>query len=326
MDVLSQIRKPIEAEMSRFREVFDGYLVHANPLLNQVLRTIGERRGKMMRPMLTLLAAKLAGGGEINDRSIYTAATFEFFHTASLVHDDIVDESEERRGQESVNSAFGNQVAVLVGDYILANALLCAAKTGQTRLVEIVSKAAQDLADGELLQLHNVSNATITEEVYFHIIRNKTAALFAACAEAGVLAVSSDEKALSLIRLFGENIGICFQIRDDIFDYHHDPAIGKPTGNDMKEGKLTLPVIHALLSTQNTEMLALARKVKARQVSQDEIDVLVDFTKENGGIDYAVQVMNDYAEKAKSLLASFPDSDVKQALIAYVDYVIDRTL
>ena len=306
MDALSLIRKPIEAEMSRFREVFDSYLVHANPLLNKVLHTIGERHGKMMRPMLTLLAAKLVGKGEINDTSIYTAATFEFFHTASLVHDDIVDESEERRGQESVNSAYGNQVAVLVGDFILANALLCAAKTGQTRLVEIVSKAAQDLADGELLQLHNVNNESIAEDVYFRIIRNKTAALFAACAEAGALSVSSDENTLSLIRQYGENIGICFQIRDDIFDYHHDPSIGKPTGNDMKEGKLTLPVIHALLSTQNAEMMALALKVKARQVSQDEIDVLVDFTKQNGGIDYALKVMDDYAEKQKACLHPSP--------------------
>lgn len=311
--------------MARYKQVFESFLQHTNPLLDSVLRNVSGRSGKMMRPMLTILAAKLAGGA-ICENSIYTAATFEFFHTASLIHDDIVDESGERRGQESVNAAFGNQVAVLVGDFILANALLCASKTGQTRLVEIVSKAAQDLADGELLQLNNISNEAITEEVYFHIIRNKTAALFAACAEAGALSVSSDEKTISLLREFGESIGICFQIRDDIFDYSHDAQIGKPTGNDMKEGKLTLPVIHVLLDTQNTEMLTLARKVKARQVSQDEIDLLVAFTKQNGGIDYAIKVMNDYADKAKGLLASFPESDVKQALIAYVDYVIDRTI
>lgn len=326
MDVLSQIRKPICEEMSQYKEVFDAFLVHTNPLLNSVLGTISNRRGKMMRPMLTLLAAKLAAGGQINDKSIYTAATFEFFHTASLVHDDIVDESEERRGQESVNNAFGNKVAVLVGDYILANSLLCASKTGQTQLIEIVSRAAQDLADGELLQLNNVNNEAITEEVYFQIIRNKTAALFAACAEAGVLSVSSDENTRKCLKQFGENIGICFQIRDDIFDYHHDAQIGKPTGNDMKEGKLTLPVIHALLSTGNQEMMALAHKVKRHQVSRDEIDALVDFTKQNGGIEYAVQMMNDYAQKAKDLLASFPDSDVKQALFTYVDYVVGRSI
>jgi octaprenyl-diphosphate synthase len=178
MDALQQIRKPIEAEMSQYKQVFDSYLVHANPILQKVLGAISSRRGKMMRPALVLLAAKLVGG-EANERSVYTAATFEFFHTASLIHDDIVDESEERRGQESVNNAYGNQVAVLVGDFILANALLCATKTGQIELVGIVSAAAQKLADGELLQLNNVKNETITEDVYFHIIRNKTAALFA---------------------------------------------------------------------------------------------------------------------------------------------------
>ena len=299
MDALQQIRKPIEAEMSQYKQVFDSYLVHTNPLLNRVLNTIGNRRGKMMRPMLTLLIAKLVGGGKVDENAIYTAATFEFFHTASLVHDDIVDESEERRGQESVNNAYGNQIAVLVGDYI---------------------------PDGELLQLNNVENEDIAEEVYFRIIRNKTAALFAACTEAGVLSVSSDKSTRKLLREFGEIIGICFQIRDDIFDYHQDPSIGKPTGNDMKEGKLTLPVIHALLSTGNAEMFALAQKVKSRQVSQEEIDVLVDFTKQNGGIEYAVQMMNDYAQKAKDLLASFPDSDVKQVLFTYVDYVVGRSI
>ncbi|MBR1668389.1 MAG: polyprenyl synthetase family protein [Bacteroidaceae bacterium] len=325
MDALQQIRKPIEAEMGKYKEVFDSYLVNPTPTLREVLATIAQRRGKMMRPMLTLLTAKLVGG-EANDKSIYTAATFEFFHTASLVHDDVVDESEERRGQESVNSAYGNQIAVLVGDFILANALLCAAKTGSSRLIEIVSKAAQELACGELLQLDNIKNQAIDETVYFDIIKSKTAALFAACAESGVLSVSSDENLQKALRDFGEYVGICFQIRDDIFDYHHDPSIGKPTGNDMKEGKLTLPVIHAVLAAGNEEMLALAQKVKNRDVTQDEIDVLVDFTVKNGGIDYAEKTMNDYAEKAKSLLAPFPSSEVKQALFAYVDYVIDRSL
>jgi hypothetical protein len=175
MDALQQIRKPIEAEMSQYKQVFDSYLVHTNPLLNRVLNTIGNRRGKMMRPMLTLLIAKLVGGGKVDENAIYTAATFEFFHTASLVHDDIVDESEERRGQESVNNAYGNQIAVLVGDFILANALKCASFTGSSRLVNIVSEAAQQLASGELLQLSNVQNDNFSEDVYFDIICGKTA-------------------------------------------------------------------------------------------------------------------------------------------------------
>ena len=311
--------------MDKYKQVFNSYLVHSNPILQKVLETIGRRKGKMMRPMLTLLAAQLVGG-KIHEDTIYTAATFEFFHTASLVHDDVVDESEERRGQKSVNSAYGNQVAVLTGDFILANSLLCAAKTGSTKLIEIVSKAAQDLADGELLQLNNLQNQAIGEEVYFDIIKNKTAALFAACAEAGAMSVSSDEMDVKLMKEFGECIGICFQIRDDIFDYSKDSQIGKPTGNDMKEGKLTLPVIHALLKKGDEQMLTLARKVKSRNVSQEEINILVEFTKENGGIHYAEEVMRGYSEKAKHLLDKYPSSDTKQALFAYVDYVVERTL
>lgn len=325
MDVLLHIRKPIEAEMNTYRAVFDSYMVHTNPLLREVLATIASRKGKMMRPMLTLLTAKMVGGA-VNDNSILSAATFEFFHTASLIHDDVVDESAERRGQDSVNSAYSNQVAVLVGDFILANALRCAAKTGSSDLVNSVSDAAQCLSSGELLQLHNVKNLAIDEAVYFDIIRNKTAALFAACAEAGALSVSSDKSVRRIMAQFGENVGICFQIRDDIFDYSSNTAIGKPTGNDMKEGKLTLPVIHAVLDSGSEDMLALARKVKSRMVSQAEIDTLVEFTKANGGIEYAEMVMNSYAQKAKDLLDSFPDSDAKQALNAYVDYVIARSL
>ncbi len=324
MVALQQIRKPIEAELDQYKKVFDSYLVHSNPILSKVLNGISQRRGKMMRPMLTILSAKLLND-EITDSTLYTAATFEFFHTASLVHDDVVDESEERRGQQSVNRAWGNQVAVLSGDFILANALLCASKTHSTHLIEILSIAAQNLANGELLQLNNVDNQSIDESVYFDIIRNKTAALFSACAEAGALSVRADEACVQRMRDFGEYIGICFQIRDDIFDYQQDAEIGKPTGNDIKEGKLTLPLIHALLSTGDEQMMAIARKVKQHSVSHEEIALLVQFTKENGGIEYAEKVMNQYAQKASDILHIYPDSPVKQALLQYVDYVIART-
>ena len=325
MDALQQIRQPIAAEMEQYKQVFDSYLVHSNPILREVLAMIARRKGKMMRPMLTILTAKMLGN-HVPENAIYTAATFEFFHTASLVHDDIVDESDERRGQRSINSAYGNQVAVLVGDFLLANALLCAAKTGSSRLIEIVSNAAQDLASGELLQLDNVRQSKITEETYFDIIRNKTAALFSACTEGGAMTVSSDKMTIETLKTIGEYIGICFQIRDDIFDYDNTLSIGKPTGNDMKEGKLTLPVIHALLTTQNEEMLSFARHVKDGTATQDMVDTLVSFTKANGGIDYAIEVMNSYAQKAKGLLDSFPSSPSKQSLIAYVDYVVSRNI
>lgn len=324
MAILDIIRKPITAELTLFREQFDARLSHTNPLLDQVLRGVGERKGKMMRPMLTLLAAKLFS--EANERTLHTACAFEYFHTASLLHDDVVDESEKRRGEASVNAAFGNKVAVLVGDYILALALEEASLAESTRLVNIISHSSQELANGELLQLHNISNYNLSEDVYFDIIRNKTAALFSGCAEAGAMSVGAQESDLQNLYAFGDLIGLCFQIRDDIFDYNNDESIGKPTGNDMKEGKLTLPAIYALNAAGNDEMLAIARKVKNSEVTAQEVERLVAFTKEKGGIEYAQRKMAELADKAKSLLDIYPDSDIKQALCAYADFVVGRTI
>lgn len=323
MDILQQIKKPIENELSQYRNVFDSYLVHDNPLLNSALSAVSSRKGKMMRPILTILTAKLLG--EVNDNTIYTAATFEFFHTASLLHDDIVDESDERRGQPSINNSYGNKVAVLVGDYILANALINASKTGNTHLVEVVSKAAQELSSGEILQLSNVQNESFSTDVYFDIIYGKTAALFSACSEGGAMSVNACKEDVDNLREIGRLIGMCFQIRDDIFDYYSDASIGKPTGNDMKEGKITLPVIYALNKTNDEAFKMIALRVKSGEVTQDEIDALVAFTKDNGGIDYAVKVMNDFADKAKDILSSYPDSDIKSSLVHYIDFVIGRT-
>ncbi|MBR6196455.1 MAG: polyprenyl synthetase family protein [Bacteroidaceae bacterium] len=323
MDILQQIKKPIENELSQYRNVFDSYLVHDNPLLNSALSAVSSRKGKMMRPILTILTAKLLG--EVNDNTIYTAATFEFFHTASLLHDDIVDESDERRGQPSINNSYGNKVAVLVGDYILSNALINASKTGNTHLVEVVSKAAQELSSGEILQLSNVQNESFSTDVYFDIIYGKTAALFSACTEGGAMSVNASKDNVDNLREIGRLIGMCFQIRDDIFDYYSDASIGKPTGNDMKEGKITLPVIYALNKTNDEAFKKIALRVKSGEVTQDEIDALVNFTKENGGIDYAVKVMNDFADKAKDILSSYPDSDIKSSLVHYIDFVIGRT-
>ena len=318
-----QLAKPVEREMNQCKDSFDSFMQHSrNLLLNDVLQRITSRKGKMMRPLLTLLVAKLLG--EINENTLSSALSFEFLHTASLVHDDIVDESCERRGNPSVNQLFGDKVAVLVGDYLLSHVLVNAAKTKNTRLVEIVAKVSECLADGELLQLRNIYNRDISEEVYFHIIQGKTAELFAAAAEGGALSVNANEKDLQTMRSFGETLGICFQIKDDIFDYVAGTEIGKPTGNDMAEGKLTLPVIHALFSTNQADMFALANKVKDGSISADEIATLVRFTLDNYGIEYAEQVMEKYAEKAKSLLACYPESDVKASLMDYVYYVIER--
>lgn len=324
MDSLDLIRRPIKDDLQRFRNEFESSLQHSNPLLDSVLKLVSSRKGKMMRPMLTLLCARLFG--EVNQKTINAACTFEFFHTASLLHDDVVDESDQRRGQKSVNDAYSNQIAVLVGDYMLALALKNSALTGITRLIDVFSLSAMKLADGEIVQLDNVNNTAISEDVYFHIIKNKTAALFASCAESGALTVGASEEDLRKLYEFGETIGICFQIRDDIFDYSDDASIGKPTGNDMKEGKLTLPVIYALNSTGNAEMLSIAKDVKGGEACDADIKRLVSFTKENGGIEYAQKVMNEYADKAKDILACYDDSEVKEALFAYVDFVVGRSV
>ena len=325
MDIIKQIRRPIAEDMEKYKLLFDSYLQHSDPLLHEVFLNISSRKGKMMRPMLTLLVIRLLGG-VIDDKAMHTAATFEYFHTASLVHDDIVDESEQRRGVKSIHCSYGNKVAVLVGDYLLANGLLCASKVDSPRLVGIVSKAAQALASGEILQLSNVSNQSIDENVYYDIINRKTAALFSACSEAGALRASTDENVIQNMSLFGHYVGMCFQIRDDIFDYDTSADIGKPTGNDMKEGKLTLPLIYALNHSNDEYMQKLAHKVKSGEISYDEIDELVSFTRSNGGIEYAENVMRTFADKAKDVLSSYPDGDIKSSLIMYVDYVIMRDL
>lgn len=325
MDIIKQIRRPIAEDMEKYKLLFDSYLQHSDPLLHEVFLNISSRKGKMMRPMLTLLVIRLLGG-VIDDKAMHTAATFEYFHTASLVHDDIVDESEQRRGVKSIHCSYGNKVAVLVGDYLLANGLLCASKVDSPRLVGIVSKAAQALASGEILQLSNVSNQSIDENVYYDIINRKTAALFSACSEAGALCVSTDENVIQNMSLFGHYVGMCFQIRDDIFDYDSSADIGKPTGNDMKEGKLTLPLIYALNHSNDEYMQKLAHKVKSGEISDDEIDELVSFTRSNGGIEYAEHVMNTFADKAKDVLSSYPDGEIKSSLMMYVDYVIKRDL
>lgn len=325
MDIIKQIRRPIAEDMEKYKLLFDSYLQHSDPLLHEVFLNISSRKGKMMRPMLTLLVIRLLGG-VIDDKAMHTAATFEYFHTASLVHDDIVDESEQRRGVKSIHCSYGNKVAVLVGDYLLANGLLCASKVDSPRLVGIVSKAAQALASGEILQLSNVSNQSIDENVYYDIINRKTAALFSACSEAGALRASTDENVIQNMSLFGHYVGMCFQIRDDIFDYDTSADIGKPTGNDMKEGKLTLPLIYALNHSNDEYMQKLAHKVKSGEISDDEIDELVGFTRSNGGIEYAEHVMKTFANKAKDVLSSYPDGEIKSSLMMYVDYVIKRNL
>ncbi|SES70108.1 polyprenyl synthetase family protein [Prevotella sp. kh1p2] len=323
MDYLSLIKEPIQPELDEFVRLFDKSLEHPDGLLSQALTHIRQRGGKRMRPMLILLLAK--NFGQITEATYHAAIGLELLHTASLVHDDVVDESEERRGQASVNAVYDNKVSVLVGDYILSTALLHVSFTHSEIIVRYLAQLGRTLSDGEILQLSNIQNREISETVYYDIIKGKTAALFEACAAIGAQAGGAVEDDVLAAKKFGQNLGIIFQIRDDIFDYFDSREIGKPTGNDMAEGKLTLPVIHALNTTGNEEMLRLARKVKMRDIKPDEIVRLVAFTKQNGGIEYADRRMWDFHREGQTFIETrITKPEIKRALQAYLDFVIER--
>ena len=323
MDYLSIIKQPIQKDLDDFIALFQSALTHDDGMLGSALSHIRQRGGKRMRPILMMLMAR--NFGDICDVTQHSAVGLELLHTAALVHDDVVDESGERRGQASVNATYNNKVAVLVGDFILSTALLHVSYTGHQRIIEYLAELGRTLAAGEILQLSNIQNQAISEEVYYQVIKQKTAALFEACAAIGAMSGGATQEEMQKARQFGQNLGIMFQIRDDIFDYFDSKEIGKPTGNDMTEGKLTLPVIYALNTTDFESMLTLAKKVKAGTVNQDEIAVLVEFTKQQGGIEYAEQKMAEFSQVCKQYIdENVKEKAIKESLTAYVDYVVQR--
>lgn len=323
MDYLSIIKQPIASDLSDFIALFEQSLSHQEGLLSSALCHIRQRGGKRMRPMLMLLMAK--NYGAVSQVTQHSAVGLELLHTASLVHDDVVDESGERRGQASVNATYNNKVAVLVGDYILSTALLHVSFTGNQQIVQELSELGRTLAAGEILQLSNIQNQQISEDVYYQVIQQKTAALFQSCAAIGALSAGACKEDVKKAGEFGRNLGIMFQIRDDIFDYFDSKEIGKPTGNDMTEGKLTLPVIYALNTTSFDSMQSLAKKVKAGTINTDEIAVLVEFTKQQGGIEYAEQKMAEFSQLCKDYIDNnVKEKAIRDALTAYVDYVVQR--
>lgn len=324
MDKLTAIRRPVEQELTAYKELFDAALAHEDDFLGQALDYVRRRQGKMMRPLLVVLMAKELGKVSVN--SLRSAVTLELLHTASLVHDDVVDESGERRGQRSVNAVYDNKVAVLVGDYLLSTSLLQAAQTSNIHVVEIISRLGGTLSEGEVYQLANIRKEHISEEAYFHIIYHKTAALFAACAELGAISAGGNADYVARAKRFGELVGLCFQIRDDIFDYYEDSKIGKPTGNDMLEGKLTLPVIYAIQHADNEYVTQLAARVKSGEASAAEIVELVDYTKSHGGIEYAERRMRELHNEALQLLDAWQNAEVRESLRGYIDFVVDRDL
>ena len=310
MDYLSLIKQPIEKDLNDFIELFNQSLTYDNGMLSEALSHICQRGGKRMRPMLMLLTAKNYGG--VSRVTQYSAVGLELLHTASLA---------------SVNATYNNKVAVLVGDYILSTALLKVAQTGNQRIIEYLAELGRTLAAGEILQLSNIQNQELSEEVYYQVIKQKTAALFEACAAIGAISAGASDEEIRKASEFGQTLGIMFQIRDDIFDYYDSKEIGKPTGNDMTEGKLTLPVIYALNNSNYESMHTLAKKVKTGTINPDEIAVLVEFTKQHGGIEYAEKRMQEFSQICMDYInSSVKEKAVKDALTAYVDYVIERKL
>lgn len=322
MNYIEKIKSPILAEMQEFEKIYSEILDSDNKLLEDVHNYIMASNGKKLRPILTILASKLLG--EVNKATLYAAFSLELLHTASLVHDDVIDDTLERRGKPSINARWSNKIAVLTGDYVLARSLYCANKTENLAILDMISRVGMVLPDGELLQLAHTRQSTFTESDYFKIIRRKTALLFATCLKVGGLSVGADEKTLKSLSNFGEYLGICFQIKDDIFDYFEDANIGKPTGNDVRDGKLTLPLIYALKNTSGEERDEIVRMIDDKEFSQENIHKIMQYAHNHGGVDYAIRVMEDYKLKALNELSPLPDNPSKEALKVCIEFVTER--
>ena len=323
MEVLDKIKAPVAAELEQFREAFCQTLYSENPLLEQVVEHLLKAPGKQLRPMLVLLAARMVG--QVNDKVIRVALSLEMLHTASLVHDDVVDESDRRRGLPSVNALLSNQIAVLAGDFILSKALECSALTDDVRVVRYIAQLGQSLADGELLQLKHQDSDVLSEAVYFDIVSRKTASLFSLCARLGALAAGGSEAEAERLAQFGKLIGICFQLRDDVFDYGK-AEVGKPLGNDMREGKLTLPAIYAVKHSEDAKMHELALKVRRRDASAEDIQQLIDFTISAGGLEYVQWHMKDMQGMADGLIDDTRDPQITEALHLLASFVAERAI
>ena len=322
MSFIEAIKKPILSEMQLFEKTFVEALRTENPLLLSVNEYVLQKSGKQLRPMLALLSAKLCG--VVNESTIYGALSLELLHTASLIHDDVVDDTLERRGKPSVNARWTNKIAILSGDYILSKSLGCATKTDNLPILKSIANIGMQLSDGELLQLVNAQFSDASLPNYFTIIRKKTALLFSTCTEVGGLSVNADEKSLVHLRNFGEYLGICVQIKDDIFDYSDNLKIGKPTGNDIRDGKVTLPLIYALQNTRGEEREKVLSMIDNRDFTPDNIHFITRFTHENRGIDLALDCMEEYKNKAIEELNGFADSEVKRSLIKCAEYTASR--
>ena len=323
MKIVEEIKKPIQKEMELFEKKFKDSMISKVPLLNRITYYIVRRKGKQMRPMFVFLVAKMVSNGRFDERTYRGASIIELIHTATLVHDDVVDDSNRRRGFFSVNALWKNKIAVLVGDFLLSKGLLLSIDNEDFDILKLISIAVREMSEGELLQIEKARKLDITETVYFEIIRQKTATLIAACCGIGAASVGSSDDEVEKMRLFGELIGIAFQIKDDLFDYT-EAHIGKPTGIDIKEQKMTLPLIYTLNNCSEKDKKWLINSVKNHNKNKKRVKEVIDFVKENGGIEYTISKMKEYQTKALAILNTYPDSPYKESLIIMVNYVIER--
>ncbi|MCM1450603.1 MAG: polyprenyl synthetase family protein [Clostridiales bacterium] len=320
MNHISDIQASISPELLLLNERIASRLHSSNALMNSVIENYLKVKGKQIRPILVMLSARLLGN--VNERVIASAAAVELLHNASLIHDDVVDDTKMRRGVTTINGLWDNHIAVLVGDYFVSTALLEAISTGDNRTVESVANLGKLLSLGEIDQIYNARFHQLSEEAYLGVIYRKTASLFVACVEMGAYAVDADEVSLAHLREFAKLLGLCFQIKDDIFDYFDDKKIGKPTGNDLREGKITLPLLHVLLGLpEGAPMLELSRK---EQLDENEIMELIEYAKANGGIEYAYQRMEQLYEQARAELNNLPAGPDREAFDTLFRYVISR--
>jgi octaprenyl-diphosphate synthase len=322
MPLLTRIKRPVEKEMAEFEAYFSKTMRSDIPLLNIILNYILRRKGKQMRPLLVFLSARL--NGEIAESTYIAATCIELLHTASLVHDDVVDDAYERRGVLSINALWNSKIAVLLGDYLLSTGMHICVEKSRYDMLEIISEAVKSMAEGELLQLQKARKLNIKEDDYYKIIISKTAAMLSACTACGAKSATNDPETIQLMKDFGENIGIAFQIRDDLLDYEGTGLTGKTVGNDIKEKKITLPLIHALEHSDNSKKRHILNIVRSKKKTRSEIGEVISFVSEYGGMEYAELKMNQYRDKALAILDSYPESEVKDSLKDFVNYTTAR--
>ena len=325
MKVVEQIKKPIYNEMELFEEKFTESMSSQVALLNRITHFIVNRKGKQMRPMFVFLVAKLLGKGNVNERTYRGASVIELIHTATLVHDDVVDDSNKRRGFFSINALWKNKIAVLVGDYLLSKGLLLSIENEDFDLLKIISIAVREMSQGELLQIEKARDLNITEEIYYEIIRQKTATLLAACCALGAQSVDASEEEVKKMHRFGELLGMAFQIKDDLFDYG-EYKIGKPIGIDIKEKKMTLPLIFTLNTVDPKEKREIINTVKNHNKDKAKVRALTTLVKEKGGLDFAIKKMKEYKKEAMKLLVEFPKNEYRDALELMLNYVTERKI